>query len=406
MQALVFLYAFSYFNEFLAEYRDYYKILIADKRSKPDKAELEHYYDEVFIVDDLQCKEDMEKILANILAVREIRAVYTTFEPVIEMAGYLREKFNLPGMNYADSLKVRDKYIMKKTAVANSINTAKCKLIKSLADLYAFIKETGYPIVIKPINGCATNYTFKINSCKDFFNVNVIKMLWRHKEFLAEEFIDGDEYHCNSVVVDGKIVFSSIGKNLFTNMETVLNGKPKCSIAFPAYCDNACPIIKDIKSFNEHLVESYNIKDGFSHAEVFVDRQGTIYLGEIAARIGGSPYIGACIKNTSGLDINKAFIDAPIHNFNPDIINERPVFTGYLNFPSKAGELVEISDANDFAHLDGIIEIKFRNKPGDRLMRQKNSAVRTGHIIIEDTDYERLKEKLFDAFRSFRLIVK
>lgn len=404
MKVLVFLSAFSYINEFLPGYADYYKVLINDKKSKPNKVELEQYYDEVFIIDDLQCKEDVEKVLAKILETREIESLYTTYEPVVEVAGYLRERFNLPGMNYSEALKVRNKHIMKKTAVENGIATAQFSLVKSLKELYAFIKETGYPIVIKPVSGYATNYTFKISSFGNFFNVNVIKMLCRHKEFLAEKFIDGHEYHCNSIIVNGKIVFSSVGKNLYNNMETVLDSKPKGSIAFPAYCDNDRPI-SDIKSFNERLVSCYHIKEGISHAEVFVDSRGVVYLGEIAARIGGAP-IGDCIKNTSGVDINKAYIDAPIDNFKTESINERPVFTGYLTFPSKAGELVTISDENDFSHLDGIKEIKFLNKPGDRLMRQKNTAVRTGYIIIEDTSYDRLKEKLLDAFQSFRLTVK
>ena len=404
MKALVFLSVFPYINEFLPGYAQYYKVLIADKKSKPNNVELEQYYDEVFIIDDIQCKEDVEKILAKILETREIESLYTTSEPIIELAGYLRERFNIPGMNYSESLKVRNKHIMKKTAIERGIATAKFSLVTSLKELYAFIKETGYPIVIKPVSGCATSYTFKISSFGTFFNVNVIKMLCRHKEFLAEKFIDGHEYHCNSIVVNGKIVFSSVGKNLYNNMETVLDSKPKGSIAFPAYCDNDWPI-RDIKSFNERLVNCYGIRNGISHAEVFVDSRGVVYLGEIAARIGGPP-IGDCIKNTSGVDINKAYIDAPIDNFKTESINERPIFTGYLTFPSKAGELVTISDENDFSHLDGIKEIKFLNKPGDRLMRQKNTAVRTGYIIIEDESYDRLKEKLLDAFQSFKLTVK
>ena len=404
MKVLVFLAAFPYINEFLPGYAQYYKVLIADKKSKPNKVELEQYYDEVFIIDDIQCKEDVERILAKILETREIESLYTTSEPIVELAGYLRDRFNIPGMTYAETLRVRDKNLMKKTAIENGINTAKFSLVKSLKELYAFIKETGYPIVIKPVSGCATSYTFKISFFRSFFHVNVIKMLCRHKEFLAEKFIDGHEYHCNSIIVNGKIVFSSVGKNLYNNMETVLDGKPKASIAFPAYCDNDQPI-HDIKSFNERLVSCYGIRDGISHAEVFVDSQGVVYLGEIAARIGGPP-IGNCIKNTSGVDINKAYIDAPINNFRTESINERPVFTGYLTFPSKAGELVTISDESDFSNLDGIKEIKFFNKPGDRLMRQKNTAVRTGYIIMEDASYDRLKEKLLNAFQSFRLTVK
>ena len=404
MKALVFLSAFSFINEFLPSYREYWKVLITDKKSKPNKIELEQYYDEVFIIDDLQCKKEVARILAKVLITREIESLYTTFEPVVEVAGYLREKFKLRGMSYDEALRVRNKHLMKKTAVENGIATAKFSLIKNLKGLYAFIRETGYPIVIKPVSGCATGNTFKISSFGSFFNVDVIKMLWRHKEFLAEEFIDGCEYHCNSIIVNGKIVFSSVGKNLYNNMDTVLAGRPKGSIAFPACCDNERPI-GDIKSFNERLVNCYGIRDGISHAEVFVDSRGVIYLGEIAARIGGVP-IGDCIKNTSGVDINKAYIDAPIDKFQPDSINERPVFTGYLTFPSKAGELVTISDESDFSHLDGIKEIRFLNKPGDRLIRQKNTAVRTGYIILEDESYDRLKRKLLDAFQSFRLTVK
>lgn len=405
MKALVFLSALPPINEIIANYAAYWRVLITDKTSKPNQAELEKYYDEVFIIDDIQCIKDVEKIIAKVLETREIQSLYTTYEPVVEVAGYLRERFKLPGMNYSEALRVRNKHLMKETAVANGIATAKFSLVKSLKDLYAFIKETGYPIVIKPVSGCATSYTFKLDSIASFFNVNVIKMLCRHKEFLAEKFVDGDEYHCNSVIVNGKIVFSSVGKNLCNNLETVLNGKPKISIIFPAYCDNERPI-KDIKNFNERLISCYRIKDGICHAEVFVDRQGIVYLGEIAARIGGPFFMPNCIKNTSGVDLYKAFIDTALDNFQPESINERPIFTGYLSFPSKAGELATISDENDFSHLDGIKEIKFLNKPGDRLMRQKNTAVRTGYIIMEDASYDRLKEKLVDAFQSFRLTVK
>lgn len=177
MKALVFLSAFSFINEFLPSYREYWKVLITDKKSKPNKIELEQYYDEVFIIDDLQCKKEVARILAKVLITREIESLYTTFEPVVEVAGYLREKFKLRGMSYDEALRVRNKHLMKKTAVENGIATAKFSLIKNLKGLYAFIRETGYPIVIKPVSGCATGNTFKISSFGSFFNVDVIKML-------------------------------------------------------------------------------------------------------------------------------------------------------------------------------------------------------------------------------------
>ncbi len=58
-----------------------------------------------------------------------------------------------------------------------------------------------------------------------------------------------------------KSFFSSVGKNLYNNMDTVLAGRPKGSLPFPACCDNERPI-GDIKSFNERLVNCYGIRDG------------------------------------------------------------------------------------------------------------------------------------------------
>lgn len=405
MNALVFLLDFPYINQFLAGYNDYYKVVIVDRKRKVDIAILQLYYDRILIVSDIQRKDEVEKAFAGLLQTKQVRAVYGTHESVVELAGYLREKFNIPGMNYTEALQVRNKYIMKQTALKYGIATAKCKLAKSLLDVHAFIKENGYPVIIKPVSGFGTRCTYRVNAFRDFFCLRVIKMLARHRELVVENFIDGEEYHCDSVVLNGKVIFSSVGKNLFNNLDTVRSGKPKGSIAFPAYCDSD-ETIQEIKGFNEHLICGYNIKNAVCHMEVFVTRQGKIYLGEIATRIGGSPCIGACIKNTRGLDINKAFIDVAINNYDANSINERPVFTGYLTFPSKAGELVNISTEKDFSHLDGIKEIVFLNKPGDRLMPQRSSSVRTGYIIIEDTDYDRLKGKLFNAFASFRLTVK
>lgn len=405
MDALIFLLDFPYINEFLIDYKDYYKIVIVDRKRKINRAELNRYYDEVCIVSDIQCKSEMEQTFSRILESRQILAVYGTYESVVEMAGYLRETFDIPGMKYNASLRVRHKYMMKQTAVKQGIDTAKAILARNVADVWAFIKENGYPIVIKPVSGFATKYTYKIDSLSDFFEFKIMKMLFRHREFVIETFVNGEEYHCDSVVVDGKVVFSSVGKNLHNNLDTVSSGKPKGSIIFPSYCDQD-KTIRDIKDFNERVIGCYDIQDAVCHVEVFINHEDRVVLGEIAVRIGGSPCIGACIKNTHDIDINKAFTDVELKNYRSEGISNSLVFTGYLAFPSKKGTIVEISNVEDFYHIDGVKKVTIGNKPGDRIMKQSHTAVRTGYIIIEDRNYHRLREKLIHAFNSFRLTVK
>jgi len=405
MDALIFLLDFPYINEFLADYKEYYKIVVVDRKRKIDMTTLHRYYDEIHFVSNIQCKNEMEKTLARILKTKPIKAIYAPYETVVEMAGYLRQIFNIPGMNYAESIAVRNKYIMKQTAKKHRIATAEITLAKHLTDVNLFIKKYGYPFILKPVSGAATRYTYKISALSDLLDFRVLKMMFRHAEFLIESFIVGKEYHCDSVVSNGNIVFSSVGENLHNNIDTVLYGMPKGSIAFPAYCDSM-KTIQDIKSFSKRVIRSFGIKNAVCHMEVFVNHQGTIYLGEIAARIGGSPVIGACIKNTRGLDINKAFIDVAINKYSEYNGQERPVFTGYMAFPSKKGTIVHISNENDFTHISGLKELHFYNQPGDRIMTQTNTSVRTGYVIIEDADYNCLKQKLLAVFKNFNLTVK
>ena len=405
MDALVFLMNNPSVSDALRTYTDFYKVLIMDKNQCSDAAKVQDVFDEIRIVTDIQDKTQLESVLVSIAAARKIRAVYGTYEHVVEMAGHLRETFSIPGMNHHQSLMVRSKPLMKQVLSAGGIRTAQGRKVSGLVDLGSFITKYKFPLILKPVAGAATKNTHKIGKSMDLLNPRLMRDVWKSKEWLAEMYIEGEEYHCDTVVVDGHVRFVSVAKYLFNCIDTLDGQKPFGTINFPSHYQ-ASDVQYEIKKMNEQAIRCLGIKNAVCHMEVFIDSGGQPIFGEIAARIGGSPYIGECIKNTHGIDINQGFIDAELGLFRQEDAVSRPMFTGMVAFPSKKGKIAHISEIEEFAHIEGVKKVTIFNKKGDRISRQKSTSIRLGYIIIEDREYDRLRAKLLAAYDQFTVSVE
>ena len=404
MEAMVFIFEHPHLFEAIKEYAEFHKVVIINKASRTDRQELRTVFDEFIEVGDIHDDSEVDRAVAGIINQRKITAIYGSYESAIEIAGRLRSKFNIAGMTEEETLKVRNKALMKTIMRQNGIPTADFTVVNTMSDRLRLLAKLKKPMVVKPIDGAATKHTCKIDGFRELFKADALKALFRHKTILAEAFVDGEEYHCDSIVVNGKIIFSSVSK-YFCNCLNALNSEaPWGSVCYPAGYDSD-DVISNIKNLNERAVRALNIQNSVCHLEAFVDKQGNVTFGEIAARIGGSPMIPEAVKNTYGVDLHKAFVDLEMHNYRHQY-NPKPVFTGWASFPSRRGTVAEISSEADYANIEGLVNVKILNKIGDRLNMRKNTSIRSGYIVMEDTDCERLIRKISDACGRFQLKVK
>lgn len=404
MDAIVFIFEQSNLFEAIKKYPDVYKVVIIKKISKTDRQKLKTVFDEIIEVGNIHNNYEMDQAIAGITSKRKIKAIYASYEYAIEIAGRLRSKFNIPGMTEEETLKVRNKALMKTVMKQNGIVTADFTIVNTLTGRLRFLAKLNKPMIVKPIDGAATKHTYKIDGYQDIFKFKTLKAMFRHKTFLAESFIEGEEYHCDSIVSNGTVIFSSVSKYLCNCISALNSEIPLGSICYPASFDSD-DVISKIKNLNERAIKALAIQNSVCHLEAFIDKQGNAVFGEIATRIGGSPMIPEAVKNTYGVDLHKAFVDLEMHNYNHHY-DPRPVFTGWTSFPSRRGTVTEISSEKEYANVEGLVKVKVLKKIGDRLNIRKNTAIRSGYIMIEDTDYERLIKNLSDACSRFNLKVK
>ena len=106
----------------------------------------------------------------------------------LERDAALRTDFHITsGFQTEDMLRIKYKSGMKEFYRAAGIPTARYHLVEDRADCEAFIREVGWPVVVKPDNGVGASDTHKLSSGEDleeFFQTKTPGVTYIMEEFV------------------------------------------------------------------------------------------------------------------------------------------------------------------------------------------------------------------------------
>jgi hypothetical protein len=107
----------------------------------------------------------------------------------LEKEAQLRTDFNVPGIKMDSVENIKLKSRMKEIFRGAGIPVARGVIVNCREEVARFIKDVGYPIVLKPDNGVGAAHTHKICTAEDleWFFSTTPKLT-----YFAEEFISGD----------------------------------------------------------------------------------------------------------------------------------------------------------------------------------------------------------------------
>ena len=214
----------------------------------------------------------------------------------LERDAKLRTDFNInSGFHTEDIPRIKYKSKMKEYYQKAGIATARYHLVDDKKGCLAFIKEVGYPVIVKPDNGVGASDTHKISSEADldhFFETKIPDV-----PYIMEEFIHA-EVNSYDAIIDskGEPMFETGNVTPMSIMDIVNNE------------DNSIYyIVKDLaadtRKAGRATVKSFGVKSRFVHFEFFrltQDQEGMGKKGEIVA-----------------LEVNMR----PCGGFSPDMMN-------------------------------------------------------------------------------------
>lgn len=220
---------------------------------------------------------------------------------------YVAEKMNLIGNSIECFLKSTNKYNMRKAFKENGIEVPKFLLVTKDDNIFEEIKDFTYPVIVKPVDRAGSRGVTKVNDIlelKKAIKVAIDESL--SSKVIVEEYIEGEEYSCECISVNGKHKKIAFTKKFTTGSPHFV----ETGHIQPALLDNE----EEIEKVIYNALDSIKIKNGASHSEFKIMPNNEIRIIEIGARMAGD-CIGSHLVNIStGIDYIKLVIDIALGN--------------------------------------------------------------------------------------------
>lgn len=212
--------------------------------------------------------------------------LFGAYEQLQEPLAEVREKLGIEGMKPEVARRFRDKSDMKDVFRANGVPCAKHTLFETLDEARAFVKEVGYPIVIKPPSGAGAISTFRVDDEASLIESVSKSGARKGRPALAEEFIVGDEYSLETISINGHAVWHSLTHYYPTPLEAVRNPWIQWCVVSPREVNDER--YDDIRAAGTKALKVLGMETGLSHMEWFRRKDGSIAISEVAARPPGA----------------------------------------------------------------------------------------------------------------------
>lgn len=279
------------------------KVYLITSEKLRDKPWPTDFIDEIFYMQGHDTEWNLEHLLlgvGNLMKHNTIDAIVALDDFDVEKATYLRENLRIDGMGQTTGRYFRDKLAMRMRAKSCAIAIpAFCSLFND-HDINTFADTVAAPWVLKPRSEASSLGIIKVYD-KESLWIHINEMGNKRFKYLLEQFRPGDVYHCDSLVLNGKILFSLTSRYLATPMEISQGGGIFRSANIPYDSEDD----KAIKLINELVLKSFGLKHGAAHTEFIKGKEdGKIYFLETSSRVGGA-HLAEMVAAASNINLWK-----------------------------------------------------------------------------------------------------
>ncbi|MCD1260553.1 ATP-grasp domain-containing protein [Paenibacillus athensensis] len=309
----------------LADYDVFYMFSLRSSHLPPKSA-----VKELHVIELKGNEEYIASLIELINNNNKLSYIVSTSEQDLLPSAYARERLGLPGLTVQQSEYFRDKVAMKngligKVPFPDFIDTHEFNEIRNFFQTYK-------KIIMKPKRGTGSQDCYVIHNLEELEQV-LHTVQGQQSGFFIEQFLDMPIYHFDALVRDGKMMFATIGRydhpplnySDFDWLITTISNEPT-----ELYLKTSEMLLK--------VIDSYGVRDGVFHMEVFADDQ-EVYFGEIAARPAGGG-IPEAIYQTWGVHLFEEHVRLQLQlaaRFESDKVFPVKYAGNMLYLPSRSG---------------------------------------------------------------------
>jgi formate-dependent phosphoribosylglycinamide formyltransferase (GAR transformylase) len=218
-----------------------------------------------------------------------IHRISGILEPLQVPIAAIREALGIQGMDVRTSELFRDKARMKDALRAAGLPCARHALVVTLADAERFVEQVGFPVVLKPPAGMACKATWRVDGHEALRQALAALHPSGAEPVLVEEFLRGREHSFDAISVGGEVKMFSISRYHPSCLEVMQNPWIQWVVILPRDISGAD--LADARELGFAALRALGQHSGFTHMEWFRRDDGSLAIGEIAARPPGAQFV-------------------------------------------------------------------------------------------------------------------
>jgi biotin carboxylase len=356
------------------------------------------FADVVTVRDGLDSRQLIEA--AQLLRQRHgaIHRVLGILEPLQVQLGEVRKALGVVGTSPETADLFRDKARMKDELRRHGLPAARHKLIRSWQDAEAAIAEVGLPMVLKPPAGMGCKATWRIRDADELRGALGAIHASPENPALAEEFLRGQEHSFETITVGGEVRFHSISRYYPTPLEVMETPWIQWVCILPRVISG--PDFADARVLGVRAVTALGLDAGFTHMEWFRRDDGSLAIGEIAARPPGANIV-RMNSFAHDADMYRAWARAVVDDaFDGPFERKYAVGCAFLRGVGR-GRVLRVTGVERANELVGRHVVESRlPAPGTP---RSDSYEGDGHVIVRDPDTEVVKAAMKTVIETIQI---
>lgn len=298
---------------------------------------------------------------------------------------YLASKLGLPGNSDENIYISTNKYAMREAFVKHNVASPKFAKVSLGDDINAAIAGMTFPLIVKPTDRSGSRGITKINKPEEIqaaVELSISNSF--EKRAIIEEYIDGNEYSCESISYKGKHHVLAVTKKYTTGYPHYI----ETGHMEPADLDEA--MYKKVCTEIPKALDALLIENGASHAEFKINADGDIRIIEIGSRMGGDCIGSHLVYLSSGYDFVKMVIETALGQ-EPSLVPEhKPMCAGIrFIFTKKDLQVYEDLKKTKPEMINFVSDIE---EVGEHEVT--DSSTRFGYFIINSESQDEVREVL------------
>ena len=303
-------------------------------------------------------------------------------DPAAPTAAYVSEKLGLPGNPYQSVKLLTEKDLFRKFLKEHGLNCPKAQGFTNYEDALAAIGDFRFPVMVKPVDSSGSKGVVKIYGVDELKDaVDEALSYSRGKRFIIEEFIvkKGYQVSGDGFSVDGKLVFTSYGNELYSGKGT------REYVALGEFWPSLLTEEQKSKVDEElqRLITALGMKTCAYNIEVILDENDTVYVLELGPRNGGS-YIPQLIKYATGVDLVDYTIWGALGMDCSSLKMEetKGVFSNYMIYSITSGKYKGLWFDEQFQKKN-LLDVYCTYHEGDKVTAYQNTTHSLGTILFK-----------------------